>query len=249
MPLARGPRFATVHNQPFTRSLDKELAMNLQPGIIAKKLGMTQLFLPDGTRVPVTVLSIKGNTVTAHRTIERDGYTALQLGFEEQKPSRMTKADLGRFKQAEVTPRKHVREFRVPAELLAKCPVGQVLPLELFAEGATVDVTGISKGKGFQGVIKRHHMGGKPATHGVHEYFRHGGSIGCRLTPGKVHKGKRMGGQMGNERKTVQNLKIAKVLADEGILLVSGSIPGGNDTIVSVRVSHKAAIRQQHASK
>jgi large subunit ribosomal protein L3 len=222
--------------------------MNVQPGIIAKKLGMTQLFLPDGTRVPVTVLSIKGNTVTAHRTIERDGYTALQLGFEEQKPSRMTKADLGRFKQAEVTPRKHVREFRVPAELLAKCPVGQELPLELFAEGATVDVTGTSKGKGFQGVIKRHHMHGKPATHGVHEYFRHGGSIGCRLTPGKVHKGKRMGGQMGNERKTVQNLKIAKVLADEGILLVSGSIPGGNDTIVSVRVSHKAVMREQHGA-
>jgi large subunit ribosomal protein L3 len=223
--------------------------MNVQPGIIAKKLGMTQLFLPDGTRVPVTVLSIKGNTVTAHRTIERDGYTALQLGFEEQKPSRMTKADLGRFKQADVTPRKHVREFRVPAELLAKCPVGQALPLDLFAEGSVVDVTGTSKGKGFQGVIKRHHMGGKPATHGVHEYFRHGGSIGCRLTPGKVHKGKRMGGQMGNERKTVQNLKIAKVLPDEGILLVSGSIPGSNDTIVSVRVSHKSAIRQQHASK
>ncbi len=220
--------------------------MNIQPGIIAKKLGMTQLFLPDGTRIPVTVLSVKGNTVTAHRTLERDGYTALQLGFEEQKPSRMTKADLGRFKQVEVTPRKHVREFRVTAELLAQCPVGKEMPLDLFAEGSVVDVTGTSKGKGFQGVIKRHHMGGKPATHGVHEYFRHGGSIGCRLTPGKVHKGKRMGGQMGNERKTVQNLKIAKVLPEEGVILVSGSIPGSNETIVTLRRSHKSAMRTQH---
>jgi large subunit ribosomal protein L3 len=222
--------------------------MNLQPGLIAKKLGMTQLFLPDGTRVPVTVLSVKGNTVIAHRTLERDGYTALQLGFVEQKPSRMTRADLGRFKQAEVSPRKHVREFRVPAEVLAQCPVGQDVPLELFAEGTPVDVTGTSKGKGFQGVIKKHHMGGKPATHGVHEYFRHGGSIGCRLTPGKVHKGKRMGGQMGNERKTAQGLKIAKVLPEEGVLLVTGSIPGGNDTIVMVRRSHKATVRAQHAA-
>jgi large subunit ribosomal protein L3 len=223
--------------------------MNVQPGLIAKKLGMTQLFRPDGTRVPVTVLSIKGNTVTAHRTIERDGYTALQLGFEEQKPSRLTKADLGRFKQAEVSPRKHVREFRVPAELLAQCPVGNDMPLELFAEGTAVDVTGTSKGKGFAGVIKRHHMGGKPATHGVHEYFRHGGSIGCRLTPGKVHKGKRMGGQMGNERKTVQNLAIAKVLPEEGLILVAGSIPGAPDGIVTLRRSHKSAIRAQHAGQ
>jgi large subunit ribosomal protein L3 len=223
--------------------------MNFEPGLIAKKLGMTQLFLPDGTRIPVTVLSIKGNTVTAHRTIERDGYTALQIGFEEQKPSRMTKADLGRFKQVEVSPRKHVREFRVPAEVLAQCPVGKDIPLELFAEGTPVDVSGISKGKGFQGVLKRHHMSGKPATHGVHEYFRHGGSIGCRLTPGKVAKGKRMGGQMGNERKTQQGLSIAKVLPEEGVILVRGSIPGSNDTIVTIRRSHKAALRAQHAAK
>jgi large subunit ribosomal protein L3 len=223
--------------------------MNVQPGLIAKKLGMTQLFLPDGTRVPVTVLSIKGNTVTAHRTLERDGYVALQLGFEEQKPSRMTRADLGRFKKVEVTPRKHVREFRVPAELLAQCPVGKEMPIELFAEGTVLDVSGTSKGKGFAGVLKRHHMSGKPATHGVHEYFRHGGSIGCRLTPGKVHKGKRMGGQMGNERKTVQNLKVAKVLVEEGVLLVAGSIPGANDTIVTIRRSQKTQIRAQHEAQ
>ncbi|MCX4239827.1 50S ribosomal protein L3 [Paraliomyxa miuraensis] len=222
--------------------------MNLQPGLIAKKLGMTQLFLPDGTRVPVTVLSVKGNTVTAHRTTERDGYTALQVGFEEQKASRMTKADLGRFGKAEISPRKHVREFRVSADVLANHPVGQDISLDLFAEGAAVDVTGTSKGKGFQGVMKRHNMRGKPATHGVHEYFRHGGSIGCRLTPGRVQKGKRMGGQMGNVRKTEQNLTIAKVLPEEGVLLVRGSIPGSNSSIVTLRLSHKAALRAQHAA-
>lgn len=223
--------------------------MNVQPGLIAKKLGMTQIFLPDGTRLPVTVLSVKGNTVTAHRTMERDGYTALQVGFEEQKPSRMTKADLGRFKQAEVTPRKHVREFRVPADMLAQCPVGQDLTYDLFAEGTPVDVTGTSKGKGFQGVIKRHHMSGKPATHGVHEYFRHGGSIGCRLTPGKVAKGKRMGGQMGNVRKTQGGLSIARVLSEEGIILVRGSIPGANNSIVTIRRSQKSTVRAQHAAQ
>ena len=222
--------------------------MNVQPGLIAKKLGMTQLFLDDGTRVPVTVLSVKGNTVLAHRTEERDGYTALQVGFEDQKPSRLTKADLGRFKKAEVSPRKHVREFRVPADLLDKHPVGQDLSPEMFEEGSIVDVTGTSKGKGFQGVIKRHHMRGTKATHGVHEYYRHGGSIGCRLTPGRVVPGKKMAGQMGNERKTVQNLRVARVMLDEGLILIRGSVPGATNGVVLLRHSHKAAARAQHAA-
>ncbi len=222
--------------------------MNVQPGMIAKKLGMTQLFLEDGTRVPVTVVSIKGNTVTAHRTMERDGYTALQVGFGEQKPSRMTKADLGRFKQCDVTPRRHVREFRVSADMLEKCPVGQDLPYDLFEEGGLVDVTGTSKGKGFQGVFKRHNMGGKPATHGTHEQFRHGGSIGCRLTPGRVAPGKRMPGQMGNVRKTEQHLPVTKIIADEGLMLIRGSVPGGTNGIITIRRSHKAAVRADHAA-
>ena len=222
--------------------------MNVQPGMIAKKLGMTQLFLEDGRRLPVTVLSVKGNTVTAHRTEERDGYTALQIGFEEQKPSRLTKADRGRFSQVEVTPRKHVREIRVGAEVLAAHPVGQDLPLDIFEEGGRVDVSGTSKGKGFQGVIKRHHMRGTKASHGVHEYYRHGGSIGCRLTPGRVVPGKRMAGQMGNVRTTVQNLSVAKLLPEEGLVLIRGSIPGPNGGIVIVRRSHKATVQAAHAA-
>ncbi len=223
--------------------------MNVQPGLLAKKLGMTQLFLEDGSRVPVTVLSIKGNTVTAHRTNERDGYVAVQVGFGEQKASRLTKADLGHFKKAEVSPRKHVREFRVTAEDLDKFPVGSDMPIDLFIEGATVDVTGTTKGKGFQGVIKRHNMRGTKATHGVHEYYRHGGSIGCRLTPGRVAPGKRMAGQMGNATQTVQNLKVAKVMAEEGVVLVKGCVPGPTNGIVAIRPAHKSAIRTAAGKK
>ena len=220
--------------------------MNVQPGMVAKKLGMTQLFLEDGTRVPVTVLSVKGNAVVAHRTEERDGYTALQVGFESQKPARLTKADLGRFKQANVAPRKLVREFRVTAAELEKYPVGSELPLEMFAEGGLVDVCAKTKGKGFQGVFKRHGMGGKPATHGTHEVFRHGGSIGCRLTPGRVLPGKRMPGQMGNVRQTTQNIRVAKVMAEEGVILVKGAVPGSRGQYVTIRPAHKAAIRTGH---
>jgi large subunit ribosomal protein L3 len=223
--------------------------MNLQPGMLGKKLGMTQIFLADGTRVPVTVVSVKGNTVIAHRTVERDGYTALQLGFDEQKPTRMTKADLGRFKAASASPRKFVREFRVDPSELEKFPIGSEVPLDVFKEGQYVDVLGTSKGKGFQGVMKRHHLGGKPNTHGVHEYFRHGGSIGCRLTPGRVHPGKRMGGQMGNVKMTAQNLLVAKSLAEHGVLLVRGTVPGANGGYVVVHAARKVSIRKGHGTE
>lgn len=218
--------------------------MNLQPGMLAKKLGMTQIFLEDGTRVPVTVLSVRGNTVIAHRTMERDGYTALQVGFDEQKPSRLTKADLGRFKAAGATPRRFVREFRVDADTLAKYPVGSDIAPELFAEGQFIDVMGTTKGKGFHGSMRRHKLGGKPNTHGTHEYFRHGGSIGCRLTPGRVHPGKRMPGHMGAVRQTTQNLRVAKILGEQGVLLVWGPVPGAANEYVVVRGATKAAIRK-----
>jgi large subunit ribosomal protein L3 len=220
-----------------------------QPGLLAKKLGMTQIFLEDGTRVPVTVLAVGGNTVLAHRTAERDGYTALQVGFDEQKPARMSKPDLGRFKAANVTPRKIVREFRVGADVLGKFPVGQDIAITIFEEGQLVDVVGTTKGKGFHGSMRRHKLGGKPNTHGTHEYFRHGGSIGCRLTPGRVHPGKRMPGHLGAERQTAQNLKIAKILGQEGVLLVRGPVPGAANDYVVVHSSRKATIRAAHAKK
>lgn len=223
--------------------------MNLQPGMLAKKLGMTQIFLEDGTRVPVTVLAVRGNTVLAHRTVERDGYTALQVGFEEQKPTRLTKADLGRFKQAGTTPRKFVREFRVGADVLSKFPIGGDLAMDVFAEGQYIDVIGTTKGKGFQGTMRRHKLGGKPNTHGTHEYFRHGGSIGCRLTPGKVHRGKRMGGHMGSVRQTAQNLRVAKILPEQGVLLVRGPVPGAANEFVVVQAARKVTIRKGHGTE
>lgn len=223
--------------------------MQTEMGLLAKKIGMTQLFDKDGSRVPLTVLEAKGNVVTAHRTEERDGYCALQVGFDDQKASRLTKAELGNFKKVELTPKKHVREFRVPGDKLEAHPVGSELPLSIFEDGAMVDVTGTSKGKGFQGVIKRHNMRGEKRSHGQHEVYRHGGSIGCRLTPGRVLKGKRMAGQMGNERVTVQNLSVFKVMEDEGLLLVRGPVPGSKNGYITIRHSVKAAARKRAQAK
>ncbi|NVB41129.1 50S ribosomal protein L3 [Pseudenhygromyxa sp. WMMC2535] len=221
--------------------------MNRQMGLLAKKLGMTEFYEEDGTRVPVTVLLAKGNVVTAQRTEARDGYTALQLAFDEQKPSRLSKPKLGQFKKADVAPRRKLKEFRVDAETASKYEVGSEIPVDIFEAGAMVDVTGTSKGKGYQGVMKRHGMRGEKRTHGQHEVYRHGGSIGCRLTPGRVIPGKRMPGQMGNETVTTQNLKVAKVLPEKGLILVRGSVPGGKNGYVQVRASIKSAIRNKHS--
>jgi large subunit ribosomal protein L3 len=222
--------------------------MQTEMGLLAKKIGMTQLFREDGTRVPVTVLSCGGNVVTAHRTVERDGYTALQLAFDEVKATRVNKPNLGQFKASNAAPRRFVRELRVLGDLLGTHPVGSEVAPSIFEEGAIVDVTATSKGKGFQGVMKRHNMEGEKATHGQHEYFRHGGSVGCRKTPGRVFPGKRMSGHMGAERVTVQNLRVEKVLAEQGLILVHGSIPGANDGYVMLRHSVKAAARKRHAA-
>ena len=222
--------------------------MNTQMGLLTKKIGMTEYYTETGDRVPVTVLVAKGNFVLGHRTLERDGYTAIQLCFDEQKASRLSKPKLGQFKKAELSPKRKIKEFRVPAELLEKFPVGSEVDISLFADGQKVDVTGTSKGKGFQGVMKRHGMRGEKRSHGNHETFRHGGSIGCRLTPGRVIPGKRMAGQMGNETVTIQNLKVAKVLPEKGLILIKGPVPGGKNGYVQVRHSIKDAIRSSHKS-
>ena len=215
--------------------------MNTQMGLLAKKIGMTEYFLEDGTRVPVTVLQVGGNVVLSQRNDERDGYTALQLAFDDQKESRLTKPLLGQYKAAGVSARRIVREFRVPSTVVEKHAVGTEVLADIFEPGQLVDVSGTSKGKGYQGVMKRHNMAGEKATHGQHEFYRHGGSIGCRKTPGRVFKNKRMSGRMGNERVTVQNLRIEKVLTDKGLLLVRGPIPGANDGYVEIRHATKPA--------
>jgi large subunit ribosomal protein L3 len=222
-------------------------------GLLGKKIGMTQVFADDGEAVPVTVVQVGPNHVVGTRTMERDGYSAVILGFGE-KPLRLTnKPELGQAKAAGIKPEakfgwlRFIKELRLPVEEVSKFTVGQVLgPTDIFADGAAIDVSGTSKGKGYQGVFKRHHMKGFKMTHGTHEYFRHGGSIGCRLTPQRVHKGKRMAGHLGDEKKTVQNLQLFKVLADDNCILIRGAIPGSANDYVVVT---KAATRAQYKRK
>lgn len=221
--------------------------MSAQLGLLGKKIGMTSVFADDGEAVPVTVIQAGPCVVVGTRTEERDGYTALVLGFDE-KPARLAnKAELGIAKAANSKPQRFIREIRVSKENLAKYTVGQVIgPKDVFADGAPLDIEGWSKGKGYQGVIKKHHMSGMTRAHGTHEYFRHGGSIGCRLTPQRVHKGKRMAGQMGNEKVTQQNLQLFRILADENVILVRGSVPGSANEYVVVTL---AATRTKYKRK
>jgi len=214
-------------------------------GLLGKKLGMTQVFAEDGESVPVTVIQTGPNVVVGLRTVERDGYSALVLGFDE-KPARLAnKAELGAAKAAgDSKPQRFIREIRLAPEDVAKYTLGQTIGAsDVFADGAVLDVEGWSKGKGYQGVIKKHHMKGMTRAHGTHEYFRHGGSIGCRLTPQRVHKGKRMAGQMGNEKTTIQNLQLFRIMADDNCILVRGSIPGAPNEYVVVT---KAATRESY---
>ncbi len=211
--------------------------------ILGKKLGMTQIFSTDGNRIPVTVIEAGPNLVLGLRTPDKHGYSALQLGFDDQKEHRVNKPDMGQFKKAGVTPKRFIREVRLEPETVANYSVGQTLTVaDVFKVGDPVDVTGISKGKGFQGVMKRHNFGGFEASHGTHEYFRHGGSIGCRMTPGRVHKGKRMAGHMGAERVTVQNLKVVGIKPEENLLLVLGAVPGPVNGYVTVRFATKKVV-------
>jgi large subunit ribosomal protein L3 len=212
-----------------------------QIGLLGRKLGMTQVFAADGERVPVTVIQTGPCVVVGKRTPDKDGYSALQIGFEERPARLVNRPANGFFKKAGVKPQKFVRELRLPESEVGRFEVGQELkPSEVFQQGIPVDVMGTSKGKGYQGVIKRHHMAGTKNSHGVHEFFRHGGSIGCRLTPGRVHKGKRMAGQMGSEQVTIQNLELFQILDDESCILVRGAVPGPTGGLVTVK---KAATR------
>ena len=207
-------------------------------GLVGKKLGMTQVFADDGERVPVTVIQAGPCYVVSKRTEERDGYDALILGFDEKPLRLVSRPVAGMFKASNLKPQRVLREFRLPKAEVDKYSVGQALgPQDLFKDGAPLDVEGTSKGKGFQGVMKRHHMAGFRNTHGTHEFFRHGGSIGCRLTPQRVHKGKRMSGHMGDETVTIQNLQLFRILPEENCILVRGAIPGAANQYVVVQAA------------
>jgi large subunit ribosomal protein L3 len=225
--------------------------MALKIGLLGKKIGMTHVYADDGESIPVTVIQAGPCHVVGTRTQERDGYTALVLGFDEKPVRLANKPELGAMKDSGLKPQRFVRELRLPADIVAKYAVGQVLgPKDVFADNAPVDVEGTSKGKGYQGVIKRHHMSGMTRAHGTHEYFRHGGSIGCRLTPQRVHKGKRMAGQMGAEKVSIQNLQLLRIMPDENVILVRGAVPGAaNDYVVVTNAATRTVYKRKGVGK
>ncbi len=202
------------------------------PGLIGKKIGMTSVYSADGKNLPCTLVEVGPCVVTQVKTLERDGYAALQLGFGEKKQKRLTGALNGHFKKAGIEPKAKLAEFRNYDE---EKSVGDVVDVELFAEGDFVDVTGTTKGKGFQGVVRRHGFGGVGGqTHGQHNRLRAPGSIGACATPSRVFKGMRMAGQMGNTRVTIENLEVLKVIKDRNLLVVKGSVPGPKGTVVLI---------------
>src|SRR4030042_1514614 len=206
-------------------------------GSIGRKLGMTQVFLEDGSVVPVTIVEAGPCTVIQKKTKERDGYNALQLSFLPKKSERVNKPLSGHFKKAGASSYYHLKEFRV--ENVEGFELGQEVSLNLFKPGDVVDVTGLSKGKGFTGVMKRHGFHGSPGSHGTHEYFRHGGSVGSATFPHHVFKGHRMPGHHGNQRVTIQNIKVVEVREDQNLILLRGSIPGSHNGWVLIRRATK----------
>ncbi len=204
------------------------------PGLIGRKIGMTSIFDENGKNIPVTVIEVGPNYVTQVRTKDKDGYDAVQLGFDDKKEKRTPKALRGHFAKAGVTPKRKLVEFQGFEKELQ---TGDKIRVEdVFVEGEFVDVTGISKGKGFQGVVKRHGFGGVgQATHGQHNRLRAPGSIGASADPSRVFKGMRMAGHMGNERVTVQNLKVMKIIPEKNLLIVKGSVPGHKKSYVIIK--------------
>jgi large subunit ribosomal protein L3 len=205
----------------------------LRSGVIAKKVGMTRLFMEDGKQIPVTVLQLDGLQVVAQRTADKDGYSAVQLGAGSAKAKRTSKAMRGHFATAKVEPKRKVAEFRVdPENLIA---VGEEISADHYFAGQFVDVTGTSIGKGFAGAMKRHNFGGLRASHGVSISHRSHGSTGQCQDPGRVFKGKKMAGHMGAARVTTQNLQVVRTDADRGLIMVKGAVPGSKGGWVTVK--------------
>jgi large subunit ribosomal protein L3 len=210
-------------------------------GILGRKLGMTQVWDEDNRVVPVTVIQAGPCRVVQLKTPERDGYSAVQLAFGETKAARLTKPELGHLKKADAEATKHLVELRV--EDVSQFEVGQIVRADVFAKGDRIDVSGISKGKGFAGAMQRHNFKGQGASHGNHKKHRSPGSIGACATPGKVFKGMKMAGQKGNARTTTLNLQVVEGDAERGLILVKGSVPGANGSLIFIRDAVKAAVK------
>jgi large subunit ribosomal protein L3 len=211
--------------------------MNEKMGMIGRKLGMTQFFQADGNVVPCTVVQLGPNTVLQVKsTTSKDRYNAIQLGFAPARAKLINKPLAGHLTKAGASLLRHVREIRVDAGTVATMSAGKVLTVgEVFQGGQKVDVVGTSKGRGFAGVMKRHHFAGFERTRGAHEYFRHGGSIGTRLTPGMTLKGKKMPGHLGASRTTVQNMTVVRIDAERNLLFIRGGVPGPVGGLVVIR--------------
>ena len=208
----------------------------MKKAILGKKLGMTQIFDEKGKVIPVTAIEAGPCTVVQIKSKDADGYEAVKLGFADIKESKLTKPKMGEFKKANITTKKHLREFRLED---INYNVGDEIKVDIFSQGEKVDITGTSKGKGFQGVIKRHGQSRGPMGHGS-MYHRRPGSMGSTSTPGRVFKGKKLPGHMGMETVTIQNLEVVKVDLDKNVILVKGSVPGNKGAILKIRDSVKA---------
>ncbi len=206
----------------------------MSEGILGRKLGMTRIFDDQGHMVSVTVIEAGPCLVLRKKTADTDGYDAVQLAFGAVREKLVTKAQAGEFNSRGHKPMRHLKEFRLTADEIARYEAGQSVKADLFKAGDFIDVVGVSKGRGFTGVMKRHNFKGAKASHGVHEFFRHGGSIGTSATPARVIKGRKMPGQHGNKRVTVQNLTVMAVRPSENLLLVKGAVPGCNGRLVAV---------------
>jgi large subunit ribosomal protein L3 len=214
-------------------------------GILGKKIGMTQIFDERGEVIPVTVIEAGPCFVAQIKSVERDGYSAIQLGFEEVQPKRLNKPRLQHLQKSELPALRYLREIRLNEEDVAGLKEGQRVTVDLFAAGDYVDVTGSSKGMGFAGVVKRHGFRGGPKTHGQSDRLRTPGAIGACKTPGRVMKGKRMPGHMGSERVTVQGLQVMKVDPERNLLLVRGAVPGAQNGLLLIRLARKTRLSKK----
>lgn len=213
--------------------------MQSKHGVLATKVGMTQIFLEDGVCVPVTVLKIEDNIVLQKKTAQKDGYNAIQVAYGSIREKNLNRPKSMFFAKHEVAAKRFIREFRLSKESLDSYTEKSPASLDWLCEGTSLDVSGISKGKGFAGVMKRHNFRGFTRTRGTHETFRGGGSIGQCEDPGKVMKGRKMAGHMGSERVTVKNVRIIRFMSEDGILCLRGAVPGGKGALIELRTSNR----------